>query len=1094
MDRIRQRHTFALIPVLLLVLSAHAGDISGGSSPGELRILTEDALPSMLFSGPVPRSQGIVNDAELNDVCSVGETVWAVGQRGVILKSMDRGATWLSAVLPVECCLNSVSFLTDQLGFVAGAVFDSHSGRQRGLLLVTRDGGETWRPVGDTQSSEENAQSASVPRERRTTDLPPLRFVRFFDLDQAVVLGCDTVGGPCIFRTQDRGHSWHEVKATTTPERWTACAFLSAGDGILAGQGNAIGSLVSDQIVTLANSEPSLRCLHDAVIDRSGTGWLVGDAGLILKTHDGGITWKAQDSAMPADLRDLVDLRSVTHRGEVVCAVGSPGSLLFRSCDAGKSWTVAPLPGIVPVNRIRWVDAETIVTVGPLGIIQRSIDAGTTWQTVRNEGYRASILSITTDPEDISFQMLSTYAGNEGFRTVVMQPSVRMASSGIDDAATADEFSSGLQLTGSNAFRQDWMFPRTQPLHSLGRDQLLATWGRQTDGRVMNLLPLRLAAAIRTWQPDVITLERTSERDQVSELLQLALEVAIPLAGGNDQRLATLQLAGLNPWKVQRLMLRNASGTGEVTFHGNQLLGSLGTSCDLLADHCRRQALSHSVAGAADHDAEPIRQSSSYSHRSISAPPHATTHFLAGFMPAPGTQSRRLLQPIHSDQRQQLEQLLQRSELESAAIRQQARSNVTPLNLIAGLTTVGSGLPEQLQMQQLWSLAETYDAVENLDGQIAVLKEIVRRFPKSDRSAEAAERLFQFYSSAELRFLRAQDGANGSGQDSLLQTDNIELNRIQQTSAQLPGLAFAPVIGAGRGTILPRSQGSDQAAMSENMDRNADEAFQLLTQLAPDRASSPRLLLRQAATLRLRSDDVRNGTILASAAGGSGKYALLARAEMQAVHGAATTAVPIVNLQPSDRKPVLDGLLTDEIWESAPEIPLTANEPGRSGPPGLIMLGWDDDHLYVAGRFEKIEGHRYQMDSTADRYHDADHKDRDRLELMIDIDRDYSTGFHFVIDESGQTSERCWKSRRWNPDWYVAAAEDRESWRFEAAIPQTALRSRPISPGDLWAIRLQRTVPGILRQSLKPADSGQETDDTDGTGLIRFIRRQTSVK
>ena len=44
----------------------------------------------------------------------------------------------------------------------------------------------------------------------------------------------------------------------------------------------------------------------------------------------------------------------------------------------------------------------------------------------------------------------------------------------------------------------------------------------------------------------------------------------------------------------------------------------------------------------------------------------------------------------------------------------------------------------------------------------------------------------------------------------------------------------------------------------------------------------------------------------------------------------------------------------------------------------------------------------------------------DRVCLLLDVDRDYSTYYHLQIDQRGCTREDCWGDVTWNPKWYVA--------------------------------------------------------------------------
>ena len=1084
--------------ILLLICPVLSETAQGQTSvvlpaPDVVQLLSEDSAPALFFAGPIPRSKSVANDATLNDVCGVGSNCWAVGERGVVLRSHDAGQTWETSVLSTECSLASVCFLTNQTGFVAGSRYDSLNRRRRPVLLSTRDGGQTWRD----HEHESERLSGVEPGMIATADLPPLTWVRFFDLENAIVIGsADFTNAPGqVFRSNDGGKTWQALKSDVDEAQWKSGAFLSVNDGFVVGRGNALGVAVSQQVVALARPQNSLRQIHAASLAPSGQGWLAGDAGFLQHSEDGGITWKPATTALPPQYADVVDFRTICQRGNTICVGGSPGSLLLKSTDAGASWSAAKLPDPAPIHRINFVDDSTVLAVGSFGIVHRSNDAGETWRTVRNSGYRAAVMCLTTNPTDVSFHMLSAISGDEGFRTVVIQPSARLSRSGIDDGLAADRLAAALPQVGANAFVQDWMFSRTQPLQATVADELMKAWGRQTDGRVGELLPQRLAEFIRIWRPDVLCVERSSDDDQVATVWLQALDVAMNIAAGKDHRSNTLDSVGLPPWTVSRIVVRQTDDRqSPLQFDGPSLLSNVGTTSDLIADYCRHQLVGPPDTEQGETFESP--SSASYAVHDSSGATATFRHLLAGMMQAPGTESRRLLTPADPQRRDQMQRLTQQVQLQRAALSSQARRSDTPLNLIAHLSQIGAGMPERLAMQQLLSLEKMYAAVENLDGRIAVLQDITDRFPESPEAADAHESLFQFYSSAELRLLRQRgelrDSGAGISQPNSTDNDSSSQNpNIRQVAGSIPGISKPPVYKAGTGTALSNPQGSASAAVAELWDRKADAALRSLNRLSPDRAATPELLLRHAANFLRRGDYNKNNSVLSLAANAMGRYALLARAEMQAVHGAASTSVPVINIAKSQSKPLLDTRLTDLIWEEAVEIPLATAESADASPDSgcLMMLAWDDDHVYISGRVERVPGRDYVMDKTAERRHDSDHGIRDRVHIAFDTDRDYTTAFHFTIDEAGQTSERCWTSRRWNPDWFVAADIDETSWRFEIAIPQEELLARPVKAGDLWAVRIHRIVPGILQQSLKHTESDTATADTAGYGLLRFTRR-----
>ena len=1047
-------------------------------------LIAEDPQPAPFFSGPIPRSAGIANDASLNDLCAVGQYLWSVGERGVILDSSDGGQTWRVRLMPFECSLSSVSFLTDRIGFVGGTVFDPFSRQHQGIIVATVDGGESWEIAAGVAVG----TIIEKPGAKTQVGLPPISYVRFFDLDNAVAIAApyQVNSGSLVLRTEDGGISWQSLESDLADTRWTHAAFVTSRDGILAGRGNSYGAVAADQVITLSQPESTMRQVAAASLNRSGRGWLVGDGGLILGSDNGGISWKPQVAGLPKSTGDVFDFRSVDQRDEATCVVGSPGNTVFLNSGGG-SWVLKSLPGSTPLNTVRFVDDSTLVAVGAFGVIHRSIDGGQTWTNVRNGGHRAAVLCLTSNPDDVSFRMLSSVSGNDGYRSVVIQPSARLVSGETDDSISK-QVVAGVTQAGANVFESDWMFTRNQPLHSLVRDELMLAWGKQTDGRVGKLFPLRIAQSIRTWRPDVVCVETSGDDDQLTALLLQALSKAMQMAS-HDQNTPTLASIGLQPWNVKRVFVRKRDGSkSALNYSANDLLTTVGTSIDLVAESSWRQL---SEEPALNTSAMDVYQAWN-AERSLGTP----TSLMSGLTANPGTASRRMI-TIQSDaDRESLERLVQTQMAERSALTGQVQQSAVPLALIASIRNIGVALPAPMAMKQLQHLASLYAQRENLDGEIAVLKEIVNRFPTLPESADAAEKLFQYYSSSELRMLRRREGRDATGAANALgRIPGLASgsNRIQQAAANdASGLFRQPIVKAGTGTALPfESNGQANDAVDKQWDRNANIALKTLQRLSPNRGNSPRILLRHAANLMRTDTYGKNRTALSRASSGEGLYSFLAKAEMQGEHGLAETPIPVINVSPTEQKPFLDSNLTEPCWQDAIEIRLIDHEASlvSADPDCLIMMTWDDEYIYLAGRIEKSR-RTQAIDQTLERHHDSNHGSLDRLEFEFDIDRDYTTGFKFVVDEGGQTSERCWQKKNWNPTWHVASDADEKAWRFEAAIPQEELLNRNLRPGALWGVQVRRVVPGVRQQSLQDTDKPPAHPEARGYGLLRFIRRK----
>ncbi|MFY9253091.1 MAG: YCF48-related protein [Fuerstiella sp.] len=1047
----------------------------------EIRLLAEAERPPAFFSGPALRFEGVADDAALNDVCGVGQQAWAVGERGVVLRSTDSGLTWSTEILPFECSLHSVCFLTNQTGYIAGSRFNEYERQHQGILLATKDGGASWKLI-------------------EGKPLPPIRQIKFFDLDNAVAICVpDQPNSPSqVLRSQDGGASWQQLESDIKTTRWSAGDFLSPQDGILAGGGNSYGALVSDQIVALAEPQQTLRQVHGACLTRSGSGWLAGDAGFLLQSENGGISWKPADTKLPARLNDVFDFRSVDQNGANVCVAGSPGNFVFSSSDSGQTWKPVPSGCPTPLSQVRFINESTVIAVGAFGVIHHSSNGGQTWQNVRNGNYRSAVLCVVANTSDTSMRMLAATSGEEGYRSVVLQPSARLPQLNIDDSHSISQLQVAASQAGANYVDQDWMFARTQPMQEMVRDEILSAWGQQTDGRVGELLPQRLAEQIRIWRPDAITVDFTGTEDQLGPLLLQALEPAIQIAASNsaDGPAGLLSSCGLAPVEVTRIVSRVSGDAGSpLSFQGDALLPNLQTSTDLIANFCQRQL--RRTEGTTSPEVRMQPSSDSYTAYSSQRPAATPAQLLAGLSHAPGTESRRALPITSSENRDRLERLARNDRTQRAALTGHLQQAETPLALIANLHAMGNDMPAALALKQLQHLASLYASVENLEGEIAVLKEISLRFPDSPDGADANEKLFQYYSSGELRFLRrltdpaAPEDELNNAASRIPGLSNPTVSGIQQTAAGAQNSFVTPAItNRGTGSSLPNSAGNERSAMDANWDLNANKALTELNRVAPQRANSAEVLLRHAANLLRQDTYGKNRSVLTQAASGDGLYSLLAQAEMQSMHGTAETIVPILNLPKAESKPFLDGNLTEPCWQDALEVHLLATTESARNPDCLIMFAWDEDHIYVAGRIERTTNREDRMNQAAPRRHDTKHGTNDRIEFMFDTDRDYTTGFHFVIDEAGQTSERCWRAGNWNPDWFLASESDADVWRFELAIPQAELQEQPIRPGALWAIRVQRTVPGILQQSLKDKDHTSDLAGADGFGLLRFIRNK----
>jgi hypothetical protein len=185
---------------------------------------------------------------------------------------------------------------------------------------------------------------------------------------------------------------------------------------------------------------------------------------------------------------------------------------------------------------------------------------------------------------------------------------------------------------------------------------------------------------------------------------------------------------------------------------------------------------------------------------------------------------------------------------------------------------------------------------------------------------------------------------------------------------------------------------------------------------------------------------------------------------------------PVLRVIHAPSRPRLDGQLDDPLWQKTPAATLRSAQGDDAEWPATVRLAYDNEFLYVAIACRAVPGMKYPP-ANGLRPRDADLATHDRVELYLDLDRDFVTAFHLTVDHRGWTAEDCWGDRTWNPTWYVAAGRQTDVWTAEAAIPMEQLTGRYPAPRDVWAAGLQRTVPGVGFQSWNTPASATGTPE-----------------
>ncbi len=237
---------------------------------------------------------------------------------------------------------------------------------ERGHILLSDDQGATWR---------------QAPTPTRAT----LTAVAFADPRHGWAVG--HLG--TILRTVDAGESWQPLAAGLDRESVLLdVLFLSANEGFAVG---AYGLCLrtTDSGATWTRLEPQPDQLHFNQIARAPDGalFLVGEAGTLLRSRDGGLGWEPVPPPYEGSLFGLVALAD----GQLL--VHGLRGHVFRSSNGGAGWL--PVGISVPTLLMHGVRLRNglVVLAGQSGNFFVSRDRGQTFEHWR-PGYAAGVAAL----------------------------------------------------------------------------------------------------------------------------------------------------------------------------------------------------------------------------------------------------------------------------------------------------------------------------------------------------------------------------------------------------------------------------------------------------------------------------------------------------------------------------------------------------------------------------------------------------------------------------------------------------------------------------------------------------------------------------
>jgi photosystem II stability/assembly factor-like uncharacterized protein len=226
---------------------------------------------------------------------------------------------WQAVVVPTDADFRGLWFTDSLNGWVTGGGWSIDGG----LVGRTRDGGRTW----SFQSGVLDGGGTQFGLGR----------VQFRDTLRWCVVGSAGI----VLVTNDGGVTWRSVRYGRSPaDGLSDIQFLDESNGWASGTASVVGTHDGGETwspLVYGSSENGYLSGNAIHMSDTQSGWLVGHSGALLRTGDGGATWTRVPLPLRAD--EHPTLWDVTFSdAEHGWAVGERGSI-FHTTDGGSTWT-----------------------------------------------------------------------------------------------------------------------------------------------------------------------------------------------------------------------------------------------------------------------------------------------------------------------------------------------------------------------------------------------------------------------------------------------------------------------------------------------------------------------------------------------------------------------------------------------------------------------------------------------------------------------------------------------------------------------------------------------------------------------------------
>ncbi|TAL67828.1 MAG: hypothetical protein EPN82_12960 [Bacteroidetes bacterium] len=305
----------------------------------------------------------------LNDITfSDSLTGWICGNKGILLRTTDRGENWDSEFFPSEMNLKKIKFIDSDKGFILG----------ENIVFKTTDRGNTWK---------------SIFTKTEDSDIDDMQFI---DEDNGWICSWH------IYATKDGGLTWNIIspQIDTLLQVFLSVYFINNNYGYAAGYAIDTSNFIWKDIVIKTDDggknwqiikegkDLNVKRFKQMMFLTPELGFLVSEWNEIYKTTDGGNKWYQPNENIQSTYHDngyyighqskliLIDSLNLVLTGNDRTYTDKYVGYISRSSDGGNYWQPYQTGFYGKINSGYYKTTKTGWLVGDGGIILKTTNSG----------------------------------------------------------------------------------------------------------------------------------------------------------------------------------------------------------------------------------------------------------------------------------------------------------------------------------------------------------------------------------------------------------------------------------------------------------------------------------------------------------------------------------------------------------------------------------------------------------------------------------------------------------------------------------------------------------------------------------------------